>query len=273
MEVMQNKNLSDTSASYLLYEHPLNELIRVCLRLEYLLEQTEYYAQKTNYFDSRTAIINLVELMSLLDRPDFRTKLTTELLRYRETIQKLEDKFLEHHDILGERLNHLNEDIAYLEGTYGKFAQSLRDNEFLSNLRFALARPGGAWNFDMPLYHYWLAKEAALRVEDIHKWCSEFTGLKKIIFNMLKLLRDWTVPELQIAENGFYQKTLDPKLTYQLIQLWIPKTENVIPEISVGKHRLSLRFLEVDYDKRPQQTKKSIEFKMTQIVCTLPSGA
>jgi cell division protein ZapD len=270
---MQNENLSNINSTHTRYEHPLNELIRVCLRLEYLLEQTEYYAQKTDYFDSRSAIIDLIELVSLVDRPDFRTKLTTELLRYRETIQKLEGKFLEHHELLRERLDRLNEDIAYLEGTYGKFAQSLRDHEFLGNLRFALARPGGAWNFDMPLYHYWLSQDASLRLADLTKWYSEFAGLKKIIVNMLKLLRDWTMPESQTAENGFYQKTLDTKLTYQLVQIWIPKTETVIPEVSVGKHRLSLRFLEVDYEKRPQQTKKTIEFQMTQIVCTLPMGA
>ena len=89
---------------------------------------------------------------------------------------------------------------------------------------------------------------------------------------MFNLLRDWAVPEFQQAENGFFQKILDTKLTYQLIQLWVPKTESVIPEISVGKHRLTIRFLDIDYEKRPQQTKKTIAFEMTQIVCTLPSG-
>jgi cell division protein ZapD len=269
---MSNKNLSEKNSTHILYEQPLNELIRVCLRLEYLLEQTAYYANKNNYFDSRTAMINLVELMSLLDRPDFRSKLTTELLRYRETIQKLESKIFDYKELLQERLNHLNEDIAYLENTYGKFVQVLRDNEFLSNLRFAFARPGGAWSFDMPLYHYWLSQAVEVRQSDIIRWYGEFAGIQKIIFNMFNLLRDWAVPEFQQAENGFFQKILDTKLTYQLIQLWVPKTESVIPEISVGKHRLTIRFLDIDYEKRPQQTKKTIAFEMTQIVCTLPSG-
>ena len=268
---MLEQTLREINSTHILYEQPLNELVRVCLRLEYLFEQTEYYISKDNYFDSRMAMSNLVELMSLLDRPDFRTKLTTELLRYRETIYKLEDK-LSGHDALTERLNFLNADIAYLEKTYGKFAQSLRDNEFLSNLRFALARPGGAWNFDMPLYHYWLSQETSVRQRDIQKWCMEFSGIRKIIHNMLKLLRDWVLPEAHQADNGFYQQTMDTKLTYQLIQIWVPKEHAVIPEISVGKHRLTIRFLDIDYEKRPQQTKQTIGFQMSQIVCTLPSG-
>jgi cell division protein ZapD len=267
---MSNSILGELDSTHILYEQPLNELIRVCLRLEYLLAQTEYYLDKENYFDSRTAMVNLVELISLLDRPDFRTKLTTELLRYRETIHKLESKIVDHREELLERLDLLNQDIGYLQDTYGKFVQNLRENEFLGNLRFALARPGGAWNFDMPLYHYWLSLKAEIRLTDIHKWYQEFAPIKKIVFNILKLLRDWVVPESEQAEEGFYQKVLDPKLTYQLIQIWVPKTEAVIPEISVGKHRLTLRFLEVDYEKRPQQIKKNIDFKITQIVCTLP---
>ncbi len=249
----------------ILYEHPVNELLRVCLRLEYLLQQTEHYIAQADYFASRTALANLIDIINVLDRPDLRSKLTTELLRYKEIIQRLSSKNETEIDNkkLEQLITGLSTHISHLENNYGRLGQELRDDEFLSAVRYALGRPGGAWNFDLPLYHHWLQQAPKKRSADLSRWFNTFTEIKTILAALLHVVRDWAAsPTIIQVENGFYQMVLDPKLPYQLLQLWVPLEADVIPEISFGKHRLTIRLLDVDYAQRPQQTTKNIDCEM-----------
>ncbi len=244
------------------YEHPLNELIRVCLRLECLFRQTQHYIKEDNYFDSRAAIQSLIEVINVLDRPDFKSKLTTELIHFKEVIQQLEKKANVNTEKSQAMIETLSKHITYLETTFGKFGQSLRANEFLTSIRYSLARPGGGWSFDVPLYHHWLQKTGKERQTDLQAWFNDVIEIKYIIEYMLNIIRDWHTDETQLAESGFCQINLDPKLPYQLLQLWIPEKYQVIPEVSVGKHRMTVRFLKVNFEQRPQQVETTIEFKL-----------
>ena len=57
------------------YEYPLNEHIRVCLRLEAVFGQAEYFLTQEGYWATRAAMNSLCDLISLLDRPDFKNTL------------------------------------------------------------------------------------------------------------------------------------------------------------------------------------------------------
>ena len=74
----------------IIYEQPVSEHIRVCLRLELLFQQAKYRLQAGSVWDSRAAIITLIDILNLLDRPDIKTKLTKELCRYLSVLSRLE---------------------------------------------------------------------------------------------------------------------------------------------------------------------------------------
>src|ERR1700722_9851291 len=74
----------------IVYEQPVSEHIRVCLRLELLFQQAKYRLQAGSVWDSRAAIITLIDILNLLDRPDIKTKLTKELCRYLSILSRLE---------------------------------------------------------------------------------------------------------------------------------------------------------------------------------------
>ena len=52
--------------SFIIYEQPLNEHMRVCLRLEHLFTQLHYGLDGAHALDSRSALAALVEILNLL---------------------------------------------------------------------------------------------------------------------------------------------------------------------------------------------------------------
>lgn len=234
------------------YEYSMQEWIRVFLRLEYSLAQFHYHKDKVNYFSVRSAVHSFIDILNVLDRPDFRSKATQELLRYKDKHfygEKppipIPEKWLEA--------------IHFLETKQGKIGQELREEEFLYNIQFALSRPGGGWSFDFPLYHYWLEQEKD-REQYLKKWAEALKPIESMVTVVLNFIRNSGKIEERQAEKGMVQDILDPRLTYALIQLWIDPIYPMIPEMSFGKHRLTLRFLDVEYKKRPQQTVQTIPY-------------
>jgi len=49
------------------------------------------------------------------------------------------------------------------------------------------------------------------------------------------------------AENGFYLQPLNPSTPCHLVRIALPAQTNLYPEFSVGKHRLTIRFLTPNY--------------------------
>src|SRR5580658_2671047 len=73
----------------IIYDQPLNEVIRVCLRLEQLFQQIDHQLSDISTLGSRNVVSFIINVLHILDRPDLKAKLakelsqlTTNLLRY-----------------------------------------------------------------------------------------------------------------------------------------------------------------------------------------------
>ncbi len=72
-----------------------------------------------------------------------------------------------------------------------------------------------------------------------------------------------TAPRHSSASNGFFQQNLDSGNNCQLIRVLLPAESPYFPEISGGKHRFTIRFLQrEDTLSRPVQAKDDIEFDL-----------
>ena len=77
------------------------------------------------------------------------------------------------------------------------------------------------------------------------------------------MVRNSSDPISEKAETGFYQSPLDPSLSCQLIRVFLPTASRYYPEISGGKHRFTIRFMEESTtDFRPAQSKNDINFEL-----------
>src|SRR5262245_23846452 len=63
----------------IIYDHPLNEVIRVCLRLEQLFQQIDNQLSDMSIFGTRNLINLIINILHILDRPDLKAKLAKEL--------------------------------------------------------------------------------------------------------------------------------------------------------------------------------------------------
>ena len=62
-----------------IYEQPLNELTRVCLRLEHLLAQADHEMKDDSIEGTRNTLSTLISILQLLERPDLKAKLAKEI--------------------------------------------------------------------------------------------------------------------------------------------------------------------------------------------------
>ena len=74
------------------YEQPLNERIRNCLRLEHLFETIKEGIVGESEWHSRGAIAGMLEVSDLLTRADIKGELIKELERHVTKINSLRDK-------------------------------------------------------------------------------------------------------------------------------------------------------------------------------------
>ncbi len=251
----------------IIYEQPVNELVRVCLRLEYLFAQLDLHMAKDPDFHTRDVIRLIVEILNVLDRPDLKSKFTQEFHRLSTVFAKLQDSPQISKDKLSSTLAELNELLASLINTRGKIAQPLRDNEFIANIRLHLMTPGGDCCFEVPGFHYWMQQSAETHVTLLKEWMADFQPIRSAMELLLGIVRTSAEPKEEMAENGFYHSTLNIQIPTQIIRVALDPQLLIYPESSVGKHRLTIRFMVPSITTRPKQTEEQLKFQLT--ICNI----
>lgn len=244
----------------IIYEQPLNEIIRVCLRLEQLFHQIDYQLQDTSTLGTRNVIHFIINVLHLLERPDLKAKLAKELTHHLTTLSRyghLPDIDKDKLSTLTQQLDELSRNLI---DSSGRIGHRLRDIELLNTLRLHLASPGGGCSFDTPLYHYWLQQPASTRAEVMQDWLNDFSQIRAAVTLVLDIVRKNAKCEEKTAIHGFYQELLDPQSNLRMIQIGIPRDTHAFPEISVGRHFLSIRLFIPDILKRPNQYTENLSF-------------
>ncbi len=248
----------------ILYEFPLNERIRLFIRLEQLFQQLDHHMKGVSAWDCRAAIVTLLELVSVFGRTDVRSEAMQEIDRQTAALQRMtrlhpgiDQK------ILGQAIVDLEALNRGLYTVAGKLGQSLLEDEFLKGVIQRGALPGGSCSFDIPAYHHWLACEPSVRREDLMGWIEPFSQIRQAIDTLMNFIRTSANSSRESTVAGFYQKSLDHTLPYQLLRVFVPKDAPYYAEISGGKHRFTIRFMVRDMRQRPFQVADDVEFRLS----------
>jgi cell division protein ZapD len=222
--------------------------------------QIEHQLEDTSFYGTRNLISLIITTLNLLDRPDLKAKLTKELSNHLTSLMRYDNS----PDIDKEKLysltHQLEELIRCFIDSNGKIGQNLREIELLNTLRLHLATSGGACSFDTPVYYYWLQQSTGERKKIIHEWLDEFHQIKTAVELILSLSRKNAKIEEKLAVHGFHQELLDPQANLRMIRVGIPQTISAFPEISIGRHFLSIRFFFPEIEKRPAQYSQNLPF-------------
>jgi cell division protein ZapD len=246
-----------------IYEFPLNERARVLMRLEQLFLQADHFMQGASIWDSRAVIATLLEILAIFSRNDLKSEILKEVERHVNVLQKMADKEHIDQDKLGTILDRYNKVSDQLYATSGKIGQTLTENELFKSIAQRSAIPGGTCPFDLPAYHYWLEQDESVRKADLEKWLQPFDALRLAIGMVLRFFRQSSSSTLEQAQNGFFQRTLDHSLPYQLLRVGISRAHPCFAEISGGKHRFTIRFMTANATDRPTQSADNISFQLT----------
>lgn len=245
----------------LIYEQPLNERVRTFLRLEFLFQALAYRTSGTSEWDSRGAVNNILHITDILSRSDIKSELIKDLERHSSTLQSLQSN----PGVDQTRLKSIMDNIySLLEKLKDKSCQPgllTRHSDLMNSVKQRFSIAGGSCNFDLPGYHHWLHRPHNERVLLINKLCEDLRIIEEALELSLHMIRNSTIPTEESAEKGFFQKPFDTNLSCQLVRVVLSEGSQCYPEISGGKHRFTIRFMEqTDTSDRPVQMKENIKF-------------
>lgn len=247
----------------IVYEQPLNERIRSFLRLEHLFALIEVQIEGTSAWASRASIGALVEVNDLLSRSDIKQELIKELERQLAYLNTLARNPGVDPGRLSATIGDLGELVGRLKSPLCQPGQTLRQDELIGTVKQRLAIPGGTCNFDLPGFHHWLSQPDSERIAQLHHWYEDLKVMGDGIGLALGLIRGSATPVTVTAQRGFFQKSVEAGASCQLVRVGLPSGLDLFPEISGGKHRFSVRFLQQpDTRSRPSPVERDVEFKL-----------
>jgi cell division protein ZapD len=244
------------------YEYPLNERIRTLLRLEDLYRKVEYFSSKSESIENHTALLFFFEMLEVASRADLKSDLLQELEKQKQNLETLHGNPGVSERALDEILRDIDQAARQLRVMPGKIGQDLRDNEWLMSIKQRTIIPGGACEFDLPSYHYWLHQDAACRRQHLAQWLAPFIPIRDGIAILLKLLRENGKSSTNIAYQGMFQQILTGKPAHML-RIRLQDDLHCIPEISANRYALNIRFTTQEGMQRPRASESDVEFELT----------
>jgi len=241
------------------FEQPLSERIRTLLRLEHLLTRLRYHERDDSLWGRRATMTALIDILTIMARHDLRTEISKALgssyARLNRQAQQTESAQIR------DRLDHLDDLGRTLQRIPPHFASyQLRDNDLLNSLNNRHAIPGGTCAFDVPSFQHWLRRDNADIQRDIDHWCRHIVPFEQSTNTLLQILRDSVEPQQHEARGGVLVHQSEKGT--QLIRVLVDDA-TVYPEISAGRHRATVRFMEFhDADLSVRQCRSNIPLQL-----------
>lgn len=248
--------------SLIVYEYPLTEKIRTLLRLEDLFERASYFFARSDALDHHMVLLTLFEIVEVASRADLKSDLLQELERQKQVLMSFRGNPGVEQTALAQVITEVEQALGALFKMTGKIGQYLRENEWLMSIKQRTSIPGGACEFDLPSYHYWLHRDSATRSADLAAWITPLYPLRDGTAIVLKLLREGGKPAKQIAVQGVFSQMLGGK-TSQMVRIRLPRSVQYVPETSANKYALNVRFTVFSTEPRPKLADSDVEFELT----------
>ena len=246
-----------------IYELPLNERLRTFMRVEFLYKRLQYNLENDDTWAIRSSVNTLLEIYSILSRTDVRREVLFDLDRYIFQMTKYQDSSM----VNKERAKEINLQLESLKNDVDQvgtgYLSQIRDIEFVGSLLHRHTLPGGRAEFDIPKYQFWLDSGPTRTRSDMRKWVGVIKPVCDSIDQILWLLRESAEAISTVAINGLYNHQIERSSQISLVRIFLSKN-NVFPEISGGKHLISIRFLNWSTtNEKTIQDNKNIRFKIS----------
>jgi cell division protein ZapD len=244
------------------YEHPLNERIRTLLRLEDLFDKVAFFSAKEDAFEHHAALVTLFEILDVTGRADMKSDLLQELERQKQALEILRKSPKISEGALNQVLSNIQTASQDMLNIPGKIGEHMRDNEWLMSIKQRASIPGGACEFDLPSYHYWLHLDPEARRSDLNEWIAPLLPLERGFSIVLHLLRNSGKTLRHTAHRGVFQQ-MGPGRVAHMLSLKLDESLPCVPEISANKYALNIRFVISGARQKTKIYEEDVEFELT----------
>ncbi len=250
-----------------IYEQPLTERIRLFMRYEQLMQSFHRALTGTSVWHTQIAINNLLSLHTMTSRIDLKSDLLRDIERIINGLGVFEKVEAVNQERLSTVTHKLKGEMETLYRSRGPLGSHLNNHEMFNALRQRAHIPGGINTFDLPQYNHWLSQSGAERISHLQRWIAPYEDIFRSITLLLNLTRESGTKNQITARQGYYQQSLDTRITNQMLRVWLPKISYCYPEISSGKHRFTIRLMHLDnLADRPGQIQEDLTFDL--MCCT-----
>lgn len=243
----------------IIFELATHFLPKVALRLEGLYEIINQSCEETHAVIHHYALKNLIEIITLVEKPELKSRFLKELMRIEHLIVKSGMK------VPVELLSRLHIQIQILAQVSGRFGDSLHLNPFLQSIRQTQHTQIHDCEIHSPQLLLWLESDPILRQQNLEEWISNLKSLQTTVSLYLALLRDRAEFNEIEMYNGFYQQPLPPKTSCHVILLRIDKSFGLVPRMQLGHHGLSLRLCDLSTMREIRETDARIDLALCQL--------
>ncbi len=252
------------SAHPLVFEFPLSEKVRHLLRIEYLFKRFRTLREDPGEHAHHFALATLFEIMDCASRAEFKLELLQELERQRARAQAdlAVAADAKAREALEGRIERLGESAARLHGVHQKFAQKLRENEWLMGLKQKMQVSGGVSPFDIPSFYLWQSMDFSKRLADFDKWFDTLDYTGDAIDCIMGSLRANRQIERCSTKKGMYQQSgLGSQVA--MLQVIMARGEGIMPEISANRHIMNIHFVTPDFRRsRGATLQRDVDFEL-----------
>jgi cell division protein ZapD len=249
------------------YDYPFNERIRILLRLEDLFIKVQHHSAGVEEFSHHCALLVIFQILDLIDRSELKTDLLQELDRQKLVMDGLRGNPAIAENILNEVIGEIENTTTSLRSMAGRLGQQLRENEWLMSVKQRAVMPGGACEFDVPSYHYWLGQPAETRQASIENWLVPLLPLYDAIRIILHILRGSGTATRYMAPQGAFQQMLGGAKPAQMLRVTLSDKATCFPEVSANKYAINIRFNSLDGTQKPRPCEADVTFDLT--LCNL----
>lgn len=248
----------------IIYEQPLNERMRIFLRLEYLLKRARDNVERDSPWTARQVLDALIRIQDVVWRVDVKQ----DLIKALERIHKHTERIGQSPDADEKRvkkvLHDLKQSLDALLSDRGQLGYSLKHVELFNTLRHNALIAGGDSGFEQPYLHYWLNLSLEKRREDLRSWLKPFEVIEQAISLVLWLTRAGSEPKTITAQKGFFHQSLNRAAQYQLARVAVPHNADYFVTMSGNPLHINLRFMQAQSDlSRATPVENDVEFQLT----------
>lgn len=191
-----------------------------------------------------------------------KSELLQELERQKQALETLRKSPDISEDALNEVLSNIQAASHSMLNMTGKIGEHMREDEWLMGIKQRMGIPGGACEFDLPSYHYWLHLDPTLRRNNLNEWLAPLLPLEDGIGIVLNLLRRSGKTFSHTARRGVFQQMGSGRVAHMLC-LKVNEGLPCVPEISANKYAISIRFVIFGSRQKTRIYEDDVKFELT----------